>query len=278
MHPVLIKIGPLTLHMYGLMIAVGFLVALYLMQREAKRVGVDPNAISEVGFWALLVGVVGARLLHIIMYSENYGWSDPLGWINLTRGGLVFQGALPAVFLYTYIAFRRRGIPFLKVCDIVLPFVPLAQAFGRVGCVFYGCCFGARAEGLWWGIRFPAGSPAYAAHLRGVDALQYGTANSYSVHPTQLYSAFGLLVISAILIVLNHRWKPFVGFTLTMYFLLYGILRFIVEFFRGDGNPTGLGFGVLTNQQVFCIAMVVVALVLFVQGVRRKEGDIGEGG
>ena len=194
MYPVLLEIGPLTLHMYGLMIAVGFLVALYLMQREAKKVGVDPNVISEVGFWALLVGVAGTRLLHIIMYSEHYSWSDPFGWINLTRGGLVFQGALPVVFLYTYIAFRRRGVPFLKGCDIVLPFVPLAQAFGRVGCLFYGCCFGARADGLWWAIRFPAGSPVHAAHLHGVDALKYSALSSYPVHPTQLYSAFGLLL------------------------------------------------------------------------------------
>ena len=74
---------------------------------------------------------------------------------------------------------------------------------------------------------------------------------------------------------MNQRWKPFAGFTLPMYFFLYGILRFIVEFFRGDGNPTGLGFGVLTNQQVFCIVMVLVALVLFVHGVRGRGRDSG---
>jgi phosphatidylglycerol:prolipoprotein diacylglycerol transferase len=278
MYPVLLKLGPITLHMYGLMIAVGFLTALYLMQREARRVDVDPNAISEVGFWALLVGVVGSRLLHIIMYSEGYSWSDPLGWINLTRGGLVFQGALPAVFLYTYIAFRRRGISFLKVCDIVLPYVPLGQAFGRVGCIFYGCCFGARAEGLWWGIRFPAGSPAHASHLGGVNGLPYDAAYSYAVHPTQLYSAFGLFVITGVLILMNLRFKPFVGFSIATYFLLYGILRFIVEFFRGDGNPTGLGFGVLTNQQVFCVVMVLVSLVFFAYGLRGKKGVAVAGG
>lgn len=159
---------------------------------------------------------------------------------------------------------------FLKACDIVVPFVPLAQAFGRVGCVFYGCCFGARAEGLWWGMRFPAGSPAYVAHLRGVDGLQLSGVSSYPVHPTQLYSALGLLLISGILIVLNRRFKPFVGFTLSMYFLLYGIQRFIVEFYRGDGNPMGLGLGIVTNQQVFCVVMALVGLVLFVRGVWGK--------
>ena len=261
MYPVLLEIGGLKFYSYGLMIAVGFLVASALMRRDAKRTGIiDPDQLGKMTLWSLLLGVTGTRVLHIVMYPQGYSWLDPIGWIDLRNGGLVFHGAIPAVILYSVIELRRKKIPFWSVPDLVFPYVPLAHAFGRIGCLLYSCCYGKRAGDLAWAIRFPEGSQPYIEH-----AAQGGLTGAWShpIHPTQLYSAAGLLLLCAVLLLLRAKWNPFPGFTLPLYFAGYGILRFIVEMFRGDGNPTGIGFGVLSDQQVYCVIMMLAAAGLF---------------
>jgi phosphatidylglycerol:prolipoprotein diacylglycerol transferase len=263
MFPVILELGPITLHSYGLMIALGFLAALGLMQRDARRAGLDPAMIGEMAFWSLFIGVAATRVLHIIMYSENYSWSNPFGWIAIWQGGLVFQGAIPAVFLYAWWGLRKRGIPFWKAPDVVLPWIPLAQAFGRMGCFLNGCCFGLRADHLPWAVRFPEGSPPFNAHSRLTDFMYGVQTTSFPVHPTQLYSVGLLLTMCLALFLMRRYWRPFEGFTVPLFLGLYGVKRFIVEMFRGDGNPTELGFGLLSNQQVFALGMVGLGVVLF---------------
>lgn len=255
MFPTLLELGPIKLHTYGLMIAVGFLCALTLTQRDVKRAGLDSQAISEMGFVALFLGVLGTRILHIILFPDNYSWRDPIGWIAIWNGGLVFQGAIPITFAYAYIATRRRGMPFWLVVDCAIPYLALAQALGRMGCFFNGCCFGKTCD-LPWAIRFPMGSP---------PAYAYPGSGGWSepVHPTQLYSVAGLVFICLLLLFLRKQWNPFVGFTMPAYLILYGIMRFTVEMFRGDGNPTGLGGGYFTDQQLFSVLSVIVGLVIF---------------
>lgn len=269
MFPVLLDLGPIKLHTYGLMIAIGFLTAVWFMSRDAEKVGVKASDFSEMAFWGLLIGILGTRLAHIIMFPENYSWSNPIGWVALWNGGLVFQGAIPVVLIYAVLVLKWYKIPFWKIPDIVFPFIPIAQAFGRFGCVAYGCCYGIRAENLPWGMRFPEGSPAFFAHKHLYPEFP-GTGWSYPVHPTQLYSVIGLFIISGFLLLARkHINKQ--GITMPLYFVFYGIMRFIVEFFRGDGNPTNLGFGVLSDQQVFCIGMVIFGLGLLAFIWQRKQ-------
>ena len=92
MLPVLFRIGPVPINSYGLMIATGFLVALYFILRDARKAGLDEKAISDAAFFVLPIGILGTRSLHIVMYPETYSWSDPVGWFAIWRGGLVFQG------------------------------------------------------------------------------------------------------------------------------------------------------------------------------------------
>lgn len=270
MHSVLFEYGPIKLYSYGLMIAIGFLLALYLMQRDAPKRGLNPDLISELCFWGLFTGVAGSRISHIIMYPTNYSWGNPLGWINITQGGLVFQGAIPAVLLFLYFRTRQKKVALTSVLDLAIPYIPLAQAFGRVGCFLNGCCFGRRSDDLLWAVRFPEGSPPYHSHATAYPDFLTGPGTwSYPVHPTQLYSVILLLIVSGVLVLSRNRIAQVPGSGLAFYFVLYGIIRFIVEMFRGDGNPTNLGFGLITNQQVFCLAMLVTGLGLYAY-LRKK--------
>lgn len=269
MFPTILQIGPIKLHSYGTMIALGFLAALFLTQRDVKRANLDPRIVNEDAFIAFFIGLAGTRILHILMYPSFYSWRDPLSYIAIWNGGLVFQGAIPAAFVYAYYATKRRGVSFWQMGDIALPYVALAQAFGRVGCFLNGCCFGCRADHLPWAVRFPAGSPAYDAHAHRYSEFSVRTEHwSYLVHPTQIYSVLGLLAICGLLILLRSKWKPFTGFVMPLYFIFYGVFRFIIEFYRDDGNPTKLGLGYLSDQQVFCLIMIVTGVALFI-GLRR---------
>jgi phosphatidylglycerol:prolipoprotein diacylglycerol transferase len=279
MYPVLFKIGPLTVHSYGLMIAVGFLLALHLTQRNAQKAGIDPQAILNMAFPGLFFGILGTRILYIILFPEGFSWKDPVGLIAIWRGGLVFQGALPVAVVYAWYGARRRGIPFWKLADLVIPYVPLAHAFGRIGCFLNGCCYGIRTN-LPWGIRFPripwdlsdpniTGSPAYYdQRFELPTAIAHW---SYPVHPTQLYGFVGLLATCFVLLYLKKKWHIFDGFTMPLYFVMYSVGRFFIEFLRGDHNPTM--FKILSVQQVFCILFVVAGLLLFLvlRDINRKS-------
>jgi phosphatidylglycerol---prolipoprotein diacylglyceryl transferase len=259
MYPSICHLGPLTLHSYGLMIAIGFLLALTFSQRDMKKKGIDTEFVGEVGFMALVLGVAGTRLLYIIMFHDEFSWSRPWDWFAVWNGGLVFQGAIPVTFIYVYYALKKRSIPFWPVVDCAIPYLALAQAFGRIGCLLNGCCYGGVTD-MPWAIRFPPGRPVFQSQLN-LPPMPDGW--SHPVHPTQIYSALLLLLICLTLIFLRSKWHPYAGFTMPVYFVLYGIKRFIVECFRNDGNPTNLGFGVITNQQVFALFSLGLGLWLF---------------
>ncbi len=272
MFPILLKIGPLAIHTYGLMIAIAFLLALHLTQRDAAKEGIDPHLIGAMAVWALLFGILGTRVMHIILFPQGYSWKDPIGWIAIWQGGLVFQGALPGTLIYAVYGCRKNKVPFWKISDCTIPYLAMAHALGRIGCIMNGCCYGARTD-LPWAIRFPripwdraqpaTGSPAYLDHCQRFSELSTSVDRwSYPIHPTQIYGVLGLLALCLVLLYLRKHWHPYTGFLMPVYLILYSVGRFCIEFLRGDHNPTT--FGVLSDQQVFCIVTLIVGVVLFI--------------
>ena len=278
MLPILFRIGPIPVFSYGLLIAVGFLVAVHFVRRDARRANLDPDLVTDGAFWVLFLGLVGTRVLHIILYPQFYSWSDPVGWIAVWKGGLVFQGALPPTIVFVIYFVRKHKIGFWKSVDITVPYIPLAHAFGRIGCFMNGCCYG-KVTQLPWGLPFrriqppgaltPTGSPPYLDHVENLG-LSEDAMWSYPVHPTQLYSVVGLLCIFFFYKWLTRRWHPFEGFALPYYLVAYGVFRFLVEFLRGDHNPTLFG-EMLSTQQVFCLFMVAVGVGMYAV-LRRRAG------
>jgi len=243
MHPILFKIGPLTIHTYGLLVAAGFLLGLGLAVRQAKKEGIAPNKIVDLGFYILLSALIGSRLFFIFI-NAGYYMKNLLEIFKIWEGGLVFYGGVlvvvPAFLWYV----RKNSLGIWSTADLFAPSLAVGHAIGRIGCFFAGCCHGKPAEGLPWAVTFA--DPESLAII-GIP-----------LHPTQLYESVGEFLNFFILIILR-RYKSFNGQLFMTYILLYSVLRFVVEFYRGD---VGRGFitSWLSLSQGISILMFLIAV------------------
>ncbi len=232
MHPILFTLGPFHLYSYGLMLAIGFLAAMSLAERQAPAAGLDPAKIQTVGLVALLAGLLGARISYVLLNLPLFS-DQPLEIFRVDHGGLVFYGGFAAGLIAGALYLRRAGLPFWRTSDLMMPPLVLAHAFGRIGCFLNGCCYG-KPSTLPWAVVFPGEAVAR--------------------HPTQLYETAALIGIFFILRRIGRGGsRP--GTVVLAYGLLYGVWRFLVEFLRGD-NP--IAAGGLTVFQWWSILLVVV--------------------
>jgi phosphatidylglycerol---prolipoprotein diacylglyceryl transferase len=253
MHPVLIRFGPFTIHTYGFLIAIGFLVGLWLAVIQAKKENIPVNKILDLSFYLLLAAIVGSRLFFILINAVHY-INHPLDIFKIWEGGLVFYGGVLLAVPVTMWYVKRHRLDVWNTADIFAPSIAIAHVFGRLGCLSAGCCHGKPAEDLPWGIIFT--DPECLAPTNVL------------LHPTQLYESAGELLIFLTLIMLRNH-KSFNGRLFMMYLILYAVLRFIVEFFRGD---IGRGFimGNLSVSQGISILIFFTGVIgLFV--LRQKS-------
>ena len=236
-----IHLGPLTIHMYGIMIAVGFLAALFLCIHRGKKRGLSEDAFYGIFLCALLGGIVGSKLLYILVSLPQI-IRNPSILLDFRNGFVVYGGILGGIFA-SYIYLRIKKQKFLNYFDVVMPSVALAQGFGRLGCFFAGCCYGRETDG-----------PFHIVFTQSAFAP-----NNVPLLPTQLMSSAGDFLIALVLILYANR-NPGKGRVGSLYLILYGIGRFIIEFFRGD--PRG-SVGVLSTSQVISLVIVAAGLVLF---------------
>ena len=244
MHPILLKLGPLTVYTYGVMLAVAFTVSTWLAVRAARgmppeRVAITPGQLWDFSSVALLGGIAGGRVFYVLLH---WGWflDSPQDVVAIWRGGLVWYGGFLGGLLAGWCYVRAKRLVYLRVLDQFIPFVALGHAIGRVGCFLNGCCYG-RPTQAWCGVVFPGQS---------LPAL-----------PTQLIEAGGLLVLFVSLRKMAQRpWvlgRP--GRLLGLYLVSYAGLRFVVEFLRGDQVPIWAG---LTLQQLISLSLLVVGILL----------------
>lgn len=251
MHPVLFHIGKVTLYSYGFMIAVGILVGLFLARRQAAKEGIDQDKIIDIVFYILVAALVGARLLFVLMNFGEYA-AHPLDIVKIWQGGLVFYGGLVPGVVIAIWYIRRLGLPLWQVTDIFAPSLAIGHAFGRIGCFLAGCCYG-EACALPWAVTFT--DPRSLAP-QGVP-----------LHPTQLYSALGLLLLFAFLVFLRKK-KTFQGELFWTYILCYAVGRFLLEFLRGDDRGSVLG-GILSTTQAISIPLAGISVVMLLYLSKR---------
>ena len=236
MHPILFEIGTWPVYSYGVLLAAAYLLALQLAVWRAKRRGIDPNRVMDLGIWIIIAALVGAKLL-LIVVDWDYYRSNPREIFSLVRSAGVFYGGLVVATLTGLVLIRRYKLPVWATADLYAPGIALGHVIGRMGCFFAGCCWGKPTD-LPWAITFT--NPA--------ASINVGTPLNVALHPTQLYEAGAELIILTLLLATERKWKYFEGRTFWLYMLLYGITRFIIEFYRGD--PRGMVMGVSTSQFV----------------------------
>jgi phosphatidylglycerol---prolipoprotein diacylglyceryl transferase len=239
MLPVLARIGSLKIHAYGVLVAIGFLAAIWIAGREAARRGLDREKIYDVAFWAVLFGIVGARLFHVLVFRDYYS-SNPAEIFKIWNGGLVFYGGFLAALIACVLILRRRRMPVSAVADAAALGLPVGLAFGRAGCAAAGCCYG-KLTSLPWAVVFTNQASLAPLHV--------------PLHPTQIYEALGTLAVFGVLSAVRNRITV-PGTLFWIMIILYGSLRSVLELFRDD--PRGF-VGPLSESQAVSAVLIVFA-------------------
>ncbi|HEY4709074.1 MAG TPA: prolipoprotein diacylglyceryl transferase [Candidatus Acidoferrales bacterium] len=255
MHPVLFQIGAVTIYTYGVLAAVGFLAGLWYAYHRAPIVGLDPNQVWNLGIWGILVALAVSKIWLILSVWDYYS-ANPRQIFSLATfqsagvfyGGLI--GGLLWVVLYTH--FQKMSL--LAVLDLMAAPVALGHAIGRLGCFAAGCCYG-KPTSVGWGVTF----------TNPVTEKISGTPLDVSLHPTQLYESAAEFLNFAILVLLGAKRRP-TGRIIGAYFILYGIERGTIEFFRGDPGRTLLFHNRLSLMQIVSALLIMTGAALWLRG------------
>lgn len=238
MYPIICQIGPFTLYSYGLMLVLAFVISSTLASLQAKKEGIHPDIIFNFSFVAFIGGVVGARLLYVI---ENAGYylRNPLEIIMLQRGGLSWFGGLILSLFCAALYLKKKKLALYRILDLMVPFVALGQAIGRVGCLLNGCCFGKVSQ----------------------SGIYFGEYN-LTLIPTQIYSSLLLILIFITLRSLQERPHK-EGEIFFIYLLLYSAKRFFIEFWRADNEIIFLGLTLfqVISAVIFCLSFLKLLLI-----------------
>ena len=226
MHPIAFYLGNYPIRWYGVMAALGFLAATFLVNANRKAANLSSDQAANAVFLAMIAGAIGARAFYVIQFWRQFA-DRPLAIFRIDQGGLVFYGGFFLAVVTLLIWCRRQKVDFARMLDLCVPALLVGHAFGRVGCFLNGCCFGAPTS-LPWGVVYPENSEPF---------LRYA---GQALHPVQLYEVAANLVLAAIFFPLVRKTGR--GVVMSLYLIAYGLLRFLDEFFRGDhlDRPAGL--------------------------------------
>lgn len=249
--PVIFQIGPVALRWYGLLIAGSFIPGFYLLSGEARRKGIDPDALYDFVLIAAVFGFVGARLAYVIQNLDIY-LTDPIRIFTVWEGGLSMHGVLAGGMLAIALYARKLQAPFLTLADVVAPAVPLGQAIGRWGNFFNQELFGYPTDVPWKMYIAPEYRPLEWAH-------------SEFFHPVFLYESIWNAAVFVFLLWYRRQPAAREGDLLFLYLTSYSLGRFWVEFFR-IGTPVVAG---LTLAQL--VSLLIVVLSAFWLKVRQTK-------
>lgn len=246
-------VGPFTLHTYGLLVAVGFLAALAVVMRGARREGLPTEPVLDLAFVAVLAAIVGSRLLYVLFNLSEY-LADPLRIFKVWEGGLIFHGGLLLAIPACLLAVRRSNLPAWGTADVFAPAIALGQAIGRIGCFAAGCCYGAPWD------------PPLCVTFTHPEAL---APLNVPLFPSQLFAfAAGVVVYGALVAYRPHRRAP--GQVFWLYLALASAARVAEDAFRGAAAKSQI-LPWLSATQAISLGVGFVALALFVIAGRRSR-------
>jgi len=242
--PTIVKLGPLQIRWYGVMYILAFLASYFLVKYQIRKKGLDIDINLDNLFSSLIIGlIIGARLGYIIIYNLTFYLANPLKIFAIWEGGMSFHGGLIGIIFFGLIYVKKHRANFWEIADLFAVTAPIGLGLGRLGNFINAELYG-RVTDLPWGMIFPSGG-------------------NLPRHPSQLYEFFleGILLFAILWWIKDRPFKK--GTVFCLFFFLYSIFRFFVEFFREPDPQLGLIFSFMTMGQILSVLMGLGSLVLF---------------
>lgn len=270
LNPIAFKLGPLTIHWYGLMYLLGFLSGWVLLQVRIKSLKLNwtVDQLSDLVIYLILGVVFGGRLGYVLFYDFLFYIQHPLQALAIWDGGMSFHGGLIGVIIVIALYGRKNQRQFFEIADFIVPVVPIGLATGRIGNFINGELWG-KVANLPWAMQLPCADPRFVHYCNGVT-----TGYTPPHHPSQLYE----FLLEGVILFTLLWWfsrKPRPRMVVSGLFALwYGIFRFLVEFVRLPDVQLGyLAFGWLTMGQVLSLPLMLIGIFLFKFAYTRKKHE-----
>ena len=262
MNPILIDLGFIQIRWYSFLILSSFIIGYFLVINRYKKKGISTAVISDLCFYLTVVCILGARLYYCLFYVNELGhnpyFSNPIDMIKIWEGGLAIHGGVIAGIIFLIFYSKKKKLNLLEFFDIFAPALVLGQCIGRWGNFFNQEAFGASVSlSFLKGLRIPN----FIIEGMYIDGSYH--------HPTFLYESLGCLIIFIILMIIRDRKNIKEGQVASIYFILYGILRFFIESTRTDS----LMFFNLKIAQIVSIIAILVGIILFIRSYIRSKND-----
>lgn len=242
---------------YGLSILIGIFVAAIIGLYQAKRFGKDANDFIIIVSVGGLFGIIGAKLLYILVSWSSIDFSrlTDFEYLNANiSGGFVFYGGLIGGLIGLYLCKKIFKIDVWEYCKIIVPILPIVHGFGRIGCTLVGCCYGSINDGP----------------LSIVYEESFFAPNHVHLYPVQAIEAIACFLIAIILLIYINRFNGKNG--IIVYLIFYGILRFILEFFRGDDAERGIYYSLSVSQYISLGLIIFSIAYLFFNKYKKSNG------
>jgi phosphatidylglycerol:prolipoprotein diacylglycerol transferase len=248
MYPELFKIGNFPIFSYGVLLVIAFFVGVLLMRMRAPRYGIAPDKVWDAGFWALICGVLGARIAYILTELPTY-LANPSLFLHWRFDGLTSYGGIIGGSIAVMVWCRVNKIPTMKILDVAAAPFLVSHAIGRIGCLLNGCCYGGHCD-LPWGI-----------HVQGAQGL---------FHPAQIYDSL-FNIAGFVILILWERKTLKTGQSFGIMLMLHGVARVIYELWRRGETSAYLFGSFITIAQSVSILIAVVGLIIFLVAEKRGQ-------
>ena len=257
MHPILFHLGPLTVYSYGVLVATGVILGLWYARRQAPHAGLDPQRVWNLGIYMVLVALLLAKVWFVFAgWDEFIANPREIFSIQTFQSGGTFYGGILGAVVTALLYAHFQKMPLIAVLDTYAAALPLGHAVGRLGCFAAGCCYG-KPTHLPWGVTFNSLAAQQLA----------GTPLGIPLHPTELYEA-GAEFLNFLFLIWLGRRQTFRGQMLGAYFVLYGLERGVIEFFRGDPGRTLMFHGAVSLMQIVSVGLIFAGALLWWRGLR----------
>lgn len=250
-----INIGFLNINIYSIILFFAMMIGIYISTKEAKKLEIDDAFFTDLIFYTIIFGILGARI-YFVIFNFNYYINNPLNVIKIWEGGLAIHGGIIAGLIFICFYCKKNNVSIFKILDILAPSLLLAQAIGRWGNFFNKEAHGPEVDFDFFSNFYIPDFIADGMYINGAYYL-----------PTFLFESFFCLLGFILMMILKNRNKLKLGQITSIYLIIYGTIRIFIEYFRTDS----LMLFSFKMAQIISIIMIVLGLLIYIKSKNHTE-------